>query len=305
MNKIAIFKSVITSKVFRGGLLLRKHSPEILVAAGVVGVVTSAVMACKATLMAEDVVEKAKCKLDKIHIAQDTVDVEEYTVKDYKKDLVVVYVQTAVDFLRLYGPSVTLGVTSIACILGGHNLVRQRNVAIMAAYNTVEKSYADYRKRVVSKYGAEEDRCFKHGITKETISVTDTDEDGTITTKDIVVENFDVNGYSQYARFFDEAASQWCKDVGYNLTFLKAQQNFANDFLHARGHIFLNEIYDLIGVPRSTEGAVVGWVLGAGDDFVDFGIFDSENGKARDFVNGYVRSILLDFNVDGLIYKLI
>ena len=51
--------------------------------------------------------------------------------------------------------------------------------------------------------------------------------------------------------------------------------------------------------------AVVGWVLGNGDNCIDFGIWDSANEKARDFVNGREGAILLDFNVDGVIYDLI
>jgi hypothetical protein len=305
MSKLAVIKSVVTSKAFRGGLMLRKYSPEILVATGIVGIVASTVMACRATLRAEDVVDRAKDKLDKVKLAKETADTKVYTDKDHRKDLVVVYVQTAVDFVTLYGPAVTLGLVSVGCILKAHNILKTRNLALIAAYNAVEKSFSDYRKRVVSKYGAEEDRCFKNGITKSTVSVSKMNDDGTTTTEDIVMETIDPNGPSEYARFFDEAASQWSKNSGYNLTFLRCQQNFANDLLHAHGHIFLNEVYDMIGVPRSKAGAVVGWTLGVGDDFVDFGIFDPENMKARDFVNGYERSILLDFNVDGIIYDLI
>ena len=87
--------------------------------------------------------------------------------------------------------------------------------------------------------------------------------------------------------------------------YLKAQQNSFNDLLRARGHVFLNEVYDGLGLERSQAGAVVGWVLGDGDNYVDFGIFDGDKPRARDFVNGLEASILLDFNVDGVIYDLI
>ena len=300
MSKLAVIKCAISQTAGRSGLILRKYSPEILVSTGVVGVIASTVMACRATTKAEDVMDKAKAKFDKIHQAKDTVDAKEYSAKDYKQDLFVVYAQTGYDFVSLYGPSVTLGVVSIACILGGHNILRKRNLAVVAAYKAVEQSFSDYRKRVVAKYGADEDRDLKYGITRETVSVTKTNDDGTTTEEDIVMETVDPNGHSEYARFFDESSSNWSKDPGYNMTFLKCSQNFANDMLHSKGHVFLNEVYDLVGVPRTEAGSVVGWIEGAGDDYVDFGIFDAENGKARDFVNGYERSILMDFNVDGI-----
>lgn len=298
MSKIALIKAALTSKGARSLLLLKKFSPEILVVVGIAGVITSTVMACKATIKAEDALENAKGKLDKIHIAHDTLPVEEYSGSDYKKDLAVVYAQTAVDFVIVYWKPITLGVVSIGCILAGHNILKQRNVAIMAAYKAVEESYSDYRKRVVAKYGAEEDRALKFGI--EQIEHTTIDENGVKTVE--MIEVVDPNGHSEYSKFFDEYSTQWSKDPGYNMAYLKGQQNFANDLLRSRGHVFLNEVYDLIGVPHTTAGAVVGWVKGEGDDYIDFGIFDAENGKARDFVNGYERSILLDFNVDGTMY---
>jgi hypothetical protein len=135
----------------------------------------------------------------------------------------------------------------------------------------------------------------------------DTDENGKKIKSKKTIEVTDPNGVSQYARFFDESCVQWSKTPEYNLTFLNCQQNYANDLLHSRGHVFLNEVYDMLGIPRSQAGAVVGWVLGKDNDvgYIDFGIYDGNRMRARDFVNGYERSILLDFNVDGVIYDLI
>ena len=119
----------------------------------------------------------------------------------------------------------------------------------------------------------------------------------------------DPNNYSSYARFFDDGCTGWTKDPEYNLMFLKKQQRYANDLLKSRGHLFLNEVYDMLGIPRTKAGQVVGWIYDEeypnGDNFVDFGIYDLYNEKARDFVNGYERTILLDFNVDGDIMNLI
>jgi len=228
-----------------------------------------------------------------------------YTEQDYKKDLTVTYVQTGLSFVKLYAPAVTLGVASICCILGAHNIMKKRNVAIVAAYKAVEGSFKDYRRRVVSEFGEDKDRQFRYGINHETVTEVENDEDGKAKKVKKIVESADPNHYSQYARFFDEACTNWSKTPEYNALFLKAQQNYANDMLHAKGHLFLNEVYDLLGVPRSQAGAVTGWLMGNGDDFVDFGIYNLNSEAARDFVNGYERSILLDFNVDGVIFDMI
>ena len=113
--------------------------------------------------------------------------------------------------------------------------------------------------------------------------------------------------YSDYARFFDVGNPNWEKDSEYNLMFLKRQQAYANDKLKANGYLFLNEVYDMLGIPKSKAGQVVGWIYdpenGSGDNYVDFGIYNVNREAARDFVNGYERTILLDFNVDGNIWE--
>lgn len=114
---------------------------------------------------------------------------------------------------------------------------------------------------------------------------------------------------SQYARLFDDSCVGWTKDPEYNMHFLKCQQNYCNDMLKARGHLFLNEVYDILGIPRTKAGTVVGWVYNEenpiGDNFVDFGIFDTNDERNSDFINGFKRTAILDFNVDGNILNYI
>lgn len=300
MNKLQMIKLVATRTIGRGGLVVKKYSPEILITVGVVGIVFSTVKACKAVTKAEAALDEAKEKLEKINEAKETVALEHYTDTDYKKDLTIVYVQTGVNLIKVYGPSVLLGVASIGCILAAHGIMRQRNLALMAAYKAIETSYSNYRKRVVEEYGEKKDYDFKNGIRQEKITVV---ENGKEVEK--TVDIMDPNTKSIYSKFYDDGCKEWSKDPSYNLQYVTCQQNHANDLLHSRGHIFLNEVYDSLGIPRTKEGAVVGWVLdGEGDDFVDFGIYKGDQ-NSRDFVNGYERTILLDFNVQGVIYDLI
>ena len=312
MSTIAKITTGLSKLTGRTGLALKAASPEILLYVGIAGSIGATVLACRATLKVESVLEKHNDQLDKIHTVHEQVQngeiaVEEYSETDYKKDLVLTYAQTAGGFIKLYGPAVTLGVASFACIIGGHRIMKARNVAIMAAYQAVEKGFAAYRRRVVEEFGENKDYQFKHGLRSEMVTETETDPETGKTHKvkkeKLVVT--DPNGVSIYAKFFDESSSEWQKDPEYNIFFLRAQQNYWNDMLKVRGHVFLNEVYEALGIPKTQAGAVCGWMIGEGrDNFIDFGIFDGERTKVRDFVNGYERSILLDFNVDGVIWDL-
>lgn len=310
--------SLISKTTGRGGLILRKSSPEILLVGGIVGVGASTIMACRATLKADEVIENANSKLERIHKAHE-METEDYTETDYKKDLFYAYMQTGWDFVKLYGPSVTLSVLSVSCILGSHNIMKKRNIALTAAYKAVEKGFSDYRKRVVDELGEEKDKQFKYGIKKEKITVTEKDENGKDKKVKKTIDVLDPNGLSQYARVFDDNTStQWSPAPGYNQTFLITTQNYMNDKLKAKGHVFLNEVYDALGLPRSSDGAIVGWVFGNGDDFIDFNMFevadsrylnkmvnDTLGEQRASFINGNCKSTILDFNVDGVIWDLI
>lgn len=284
----------LTGAFARTMLKLDKNSPTILFGAGVVGVVGSTVLACKATLKLEEVLEEGG---DKLHKAR-TLQHREYTETDRVNDVKIIKIQTAVKIGKLYAPAIGLGVVSIAALTKSHDILTKRNAALMAAYHALEKGFDEYRRRVVEKYGEDEDRYFRYG-TREVDVV---DDNGKV--QKVTRVGNDVP--SIYARFFDQTCTSWSKEAEYNRIFLNCQQNYANDLLRARGHIFLNEVYDMLGLPRSKAGSVVGWLISDdGENYVDFGIFDENRQIVRDFVNGREGAILLDFNVDGLIYDLL
>lgn len=310
MNKLEKITTGLSKLTGKSGLVLQKHSPEILLVVGITGTIASTILACRATLKVEAVLEDHYYKKDKINTAWNSVqsgDIpeEEYTSRDRQKDLVVTYTQTSVNLFKLYGPAVFLGAASIACIVSGHGIMRKRNFALMAAYKAIEEGFTAYRNRVIEEFGEEKDYMYRHGLRSEVITETKLDDEGKPRKVKKTQLVTDPNGLSVYSRFFDESCSQWSKNSEYNLMFLKAQQNYYNDMLKARGHVFLNEVYDALGIPRTQAGSIVGWVIGEhGDNYIDFGVFDGERPRARDFVNGYENSILLDFNVDGVIYDL-
>lgn len=311
--KKAEIMNTLTRKFYRVGFKFKKHSPEILVGAGVVGVVASAVMACKATTKLDDVLAETKDTVDKIHDATEHPEKipegKEYTVEDSKKDLTIVYTQAGVKLVKLYGPAVVLGTVSIAAIIGGHHILRKRNIALAAAYTAVDKGFKEYRGRVLERFGEEVDKELRYNIKAKEIEKTVTDANGKETVVKETVDVADPNLTSDYARFFDDGCTGWTKDPEFNLMFLKDQQRYANDLFKSKGHLFLNEVYDMLGIPRTQAGQVVGWIYDEknpiGDNFIDFGIYDIADERKRSFVNGYERTILLDFNVDGNILEMI
>lgn len=293
------------------GLKVKKHSPEMLVIGGVVGAVGAAVMACKATTKLSAVMEESKQNIEQIHNYVDENGYsEKYTEEDSKKDLTIVYAQSAMKVAKLYAPAVLVGTVSIAAILGGHNILRKRNIALAAAYTAVEKSFKEYRGRVVERFGKELDKELRFNIKAKEFEKTITKEDGTEEVVKEVVNVADPSSlYSDYAKCFDEGCTGWDKDPEMNLMFLRRTQDYANDRLKSKGYVFLNDVYDMLGLPKTKAGQIVGWVYDekhpVGDNYIDFGIYNLDIPKNRDFVNGYERSIWLDFNVDGNILDLI
>lgn len=309
MSKLAIFNNV-TRTAHKIGFQLKKHSPEILAVAGTVGVVASTVMACKATTKLHDILEDSKNQVNQVHevLENKSIPAEKYSEEDGKKDIAVIYTQTTLKVVKLYAPAVILGALSLTSILTSNNILRKRNVALAAAYTAVDKGFKEYRANVIERFGKDLDRELRFNVKAKEIEETVVNENGEEETVKKVVNEAAV-GKSEYARFYDDGCKGWEKDPEYSLMYLRHVQDYLNDLLRSRGHVFLNEAYDQLGIPRTKAGAVVGWVYNekhpVGDNYIDFGIYDPKDEKARDFVNGYERVILLDFNVDGPILDLI
>jgi len=291
------------------GFQLKKSSPEILVIGGAIGVVVAAVGACIATTKAEDILAEHREKVEKIHeVAGDPAYEEAYTEKDMQKDLVITFSQTGWKFVKLYGVWIVLGGTSLACMLASNNILRRRNAALAAAYTAVDTSFKKYRERVVERFGEKVDKELKTGVKAMEIEEKVTDEKGKEKTVKKTVDVLDTPpGYSEYARIFDELNPNYNGSAEINRIFLQNVERSCNDMLRARGHLYLNEVYDMLGFERTKAGQIVGWVYRPkdpiGDNYVDFGIFDVRRPKAREFVNGYEAAIILDFNVDGNILE--
>jgi hypothetical protein len=279
----------VSSAVGRQALKLDKASPKLLFVSGMVGFGTTVVLASRATLKLEELVDETQAQLNQVN----SIDHSDYTEKDRKHDRVVVYVRGARGLVKLYAPAIIVGALSVASLTKSHNILQNRVAGLTAAYAALEKSYARYRGNVVEKFGAEVDREFYEDSQK--VQTVDGKKK-----EDAVGEN----QASPYARLFDESTSRrWSHVPEQNQFFITCQQNYANDLLRANGHVFLNEVLDMLGLDRCKEGAVVGWLKdGDGDNYIDFGVFHNGVYQAKRFVHGDERSVWLDFNVDGIVY---
>lgn len=298
LSKVGTKISNVGGKTF---LKLDKHSPEILMVSGIVSLLGAGVLASRATLRAEEVIDEHKNKMDMVNGVRDEHESDDYTEEEEKRDKLIIFTQTGFEMVKLYAPALTMAAFGTVCIMSGQKIMRKRNVALMAAYKLVEGSFEEYRGRVIEELGEEKDKQFKYGLTSEKYKEKITDENGK--TKTLTHEVSVADGeYSMYARFYDSSCREWTKNAEYNMMFLRSQQSMFNDMLKARGHVFLNEVYDALGLERTKAGAVVGWMISKdGDNFVDFGIYETSV-RNQAFVNGYEPTVLLDFNVDGVIY---
>lgn len=288
---------------------VKKHSPEILMVAGIAGTIVGTVLACKATTKVSEIIEEKNKNIEDVHTCLED-NTKEYTEEDSKKDLTIIYAQTGVKLFKLYAPAIGVMALSFASIIAGHKVLKKRNIAIAAAYAAIDKGFKQYRKNVIEEFGEGVDQRMRFGLKSKEIKKKDKDGKTVKETEYYIDPDANpLDNISEYARFFDAASSNFAKDPEYNMMFLRRQQDYANEMLKSRGHLFLNEVYDLLDIPRSKAGQVVGWVYDKngntkGDNYVDFGLYRNDQGTRR-FVNGLEYNILLDFNVDGVIYDII
>lgn len=278
-----------------------KYAPEILTGVGILGVIGGTILIARAATKLEPILTEheralAEAKND-LALAQDSINGEvDFTEKEVKREIVRVYARTTGALTKAFGHGISLQLFSLVSILAAHGIMRRRAVALLGAYKAVEQAFNEYRSRVVEELGEEKEKELRYGIRTE---ITE-DANGKKTKRKV----FDpATVYSPYAKVFDENNENYRDTPEYNLLFLKSQQSWANDKLRIQGYLFLSDIYDALGFERTPQSQITGWVMDpeSGDMQIDFGIYNTDIEKVRDFINGFEKSIILDFNVDGVI----
>ena len=279
---------VVTRLAGRAGLMLSKHAPTILTAAGTAGFIGTTILASKATLKVEETIAEEAALLVKVHEAHDAGKLSD---KDATHDKVVLYSRMTTKLVKLYAPALILGAASIVSLATGHGIMLKRNASLAAAYAAVDQAFKTYKKKVESKFG-------KEAVLDALVSTAEEDLTKNEPTLEAIAAVDDV---SPYGVIFDSSNHNWSADEDLSMLHLKCQQQYANDILQTRGHIFLNEVYKMLGFPHTPAGAVTGWVKGHGDDFVDFNIYDGMF-EGEDSNGRTVTKWALDFNVDGVMW---
>lgn len=297
---VRFIPNAVSSKVALTALKISKHSPHILFGAGIIGVAASGVLAARATLKVERILDEHNVLLDQINEA---IDFQDYSEQDRKKDKALLYFQTGVQITKLYGPAIIVGGLAFAALTGSHRILTKRNAALTAAYAVIDKSFKEYRERVVDDQGVDKDREYLKGIVTKKVS--ETSEDGKSVT---VSEKKTQTGLSPYGVFFHEGNPNWTSRPEMNLLFLRGNQTYLNDLFQAKGYLFLSDVYDALGFEQTKASRIVGWHKDSknGDNAIDFGIFeDSQALRVWEYATGHEGEIYLDFNVDGPIYDLL
>jgi len=307
MSKLQMLKSTVIFTV-------KKYSPEILLGVGVVGIGIGTVLACKATLHVEDILDEYEEKKERIDYAvlQDEEGEINYPVELASKDLQVLKVQTTVELVKLYAPATTLMIVSVGCILGAHRIMTKRQVALMAAYKVVEEAFTTYRGRVVKELGEAKDAHFMYGTDTVLEEETILDENGK--KKKITKEREElVPGakLSGFARRFEEeqpdqmggwtGSTQWSPVHDYNLNFLTAKEQHFNNKLVVKGFVTVNEVLEELGFNSTEAGMICGWRYKSdrGDGYISF----QPRGIDGNWIMGQDGdSVILDFNIDGVIF---
>ena len=303
------FKESLQNNLSKVGFALKKASPEIFIALGIGGVVGGTILACAATLDAKKRVEEHKDTIKGLkHMHEESVENdapnEGYSQEALDHDIGVTYLKTAGDLFFMYAPAIGLELLSIAAILTSHHIQKERTIGLATALATVTSGFKEYRQNVVEKYGEDEDLRFRHNVKTETVEDTIIGEDGKKKKVKKTIESVKDGRPSPYSKFYTRGCNGWCEDPEYNFSFLKLQQDHATNKLRGEGHLFLNEVYDMLGIPRTREGQYVGWIYkkdNPNGNYVDFGIYLTNKENNTNFVNRLEPTILLDFNVDGYI----
>lgn len=298
-------------------LKLSKHSPEILMVAGVAAIIGGVVTACRSTLKVEETIDKHKERLDEIKEVPsqvNPVDDIDNPLEVQKKDIAKLYLNTGFEFIKLYAIPLGLTTGGILALLTASRQYKKRYLGAVAAYNGVAEAFKQYRQRVIEDKGAEKDREYLYGKgTKKTIekkTVNDKGDEIYSKGQAVIIENGEPVILSDYAQFFANGIStQWDSNEYYNRTFINGKMKWWNNIFRDRGHVFLNEVLDDLGFPMTDSGAVIGWIRDPRDgvDAVDEIIFDihevwlpEKDAAGKDI---YEPAYYIDFpNLSGIIF---
>lgn len=309
MNKFGM----IFNKV---GFWTRRNSPELLAVGAIVAAAGSIVLAIKATPKAEVVIAKANNDIKRIKtdMSDDNkIANQEYSVALGKKELTKVYAKTGLEIGKLYLPTAIGFSLTVAGVLNSHRIMKGRNMALAAAYTTLENGYRSYRERVAAKVGEKVERDIFRNVYDEEKEVVELDKNGNEVTKIKKVKGPHVKVDSDFAVIYDHNAKEWQRDTNMNINLLALKEKYLNQKLQYNGAVFLHEVYEELGIDpydlgekKMQASRILGWLYDPADDardsYISFGLFDrlgNRNETTMDALRTNAQELFLEFNVDG------
>lgn len=285
----------------------KHHSPELLLAGGIILAGTAVVTAIISTNKVKKVVapnvdkiENLKSELnDSNAIANNEINVKEVK-RELNKEYMMVFGKTA----KTYLPTIITFSASISCILCANHILKGRIAGLSAAYATLQNGYNAYRERVKKAIGEEAEEKIYKDIRTEKVVI-----DG----KEVEIEVAHKDDDDIKTFLFDKYNKNYRKDSEANFDFLLAQEKYANCKLRAKGYLLLEDVYSLLGVDFSTltnrqllASKVVGWLYDENDSnrdsYVSFGLIKPNGGLSqvgRDMKCYGEDTVWLEFNFDG------
>ena len=210
---------------------LSRHSPEILMVIGITGMITTTVLAVKATPKAIRLMEERKNELE----------VESLTP-----------VETVKATWKCYIPAAISGATSVACLIGSHSVNARRNAALAAAYKLSETAFSEYREKVVETIGEKKERVVRDKVSEKQI------KDNPVSRTEVIV-----TGKGQTLCFEPLSSRYFYSD----LEKIKRAENKLNKDIITDPFdtgVTVNDFYEEIGLPGTATGDGLGWNLRIG-----------------------------------------
>ena len=301
----------VSKAAIRTGLKIRKVSPELMLIGGIIAGGAAIVTACIATkkVVEDENGDISKCN-EELEVVRkekeenpEQLDIHELSRKIGKKKWKTI-LKLAGKYAKAFGIPIFLAILAMTLVLASHGVLKKRYVSTTIAYKALDEAFRDYRERIKEAVGEEKELHYYNG-THEGGESSIIDENGEVQTSKVIVKDVSKKN-TPYEFDFNArtAPGNWEANSDYNHLFLTSVENYLNDLLNARGHVFMNEALDALGMKRTPEGAIVGWLKGCGgDDYVDLGFTDYYTDEYSDAQSeGYLQNIHLNFNVDGLIW---
>lgn len=304
------FMLAVKQTANRAVFQVKKHSPEILVIGGVVGAGLATAMAFKQGSVISEIVATHHATMDACDEAVENETVYEddetgekkvYNEETSKSDKRIVRVDTIGKLAKAAGPTVIVYVASATAILAGLNIMRKRNLALVAAYATVSETFKAYRERVIEEYGEDVDKAMRYGKKEVEIAVLDENGNDTGKTEKINVEEFTNEDYVVY---FNKDCPGWTSNMNYNVMQVQGIETYLCNYLLSKTYVYLNEAYESLGIHGTRAGQVAGWIYDPGnpDHNGDNVIKTRMEVVHLEQLDGTIEdAIRIDFNIDGVI----